>query len=102
MMVLVVQSVNGLCIARFTVWVFGAVDLREYHCSMLAIRLHVLPGQEQCVKGHHTAPTNLTELWTILANIWQVIPMERLRKLVQFMPRRMAAVIKARGGPTHY
>ncbi|GFX02131.1 transposable element Tcb2 transposase [Trichonephila clavipes] len=29
---------------------------------------------EQGVNGHHTAPTNLTELWTALANIWQVIP----------------------------
>ncbi|GFV86407.1 uncharacterized protein TNCV_1469691 [Trichonephila clavipes] len=41
----VVQSVNGLYNARFTIWVSGAVDLREYHCSMLAIGLHVLPGQ---------------------------------------------------------
>ncbi|GFW02054.1 transposable element Tcb2 transposase [Trichonephila clavipes] len=24
---------------------------------------------EQGMKGHHTAPTNLTELWTALANI---------------------------------
>ncbi|GFY18212.1 hypothetical protein TNCV_2046181 [Trichonephila clavipes] len=42
----VVQSVNGLCNTRFTVWVSGAVDLREYQCSMLAVELHVLPGQE--------------------------------------------------------
>ncbi|GFW04684.1 hypothetical protein TNCV_3897361 [Trichonephila clavipes] len=41
-----VQSVNGLCNARFTFWVLEAVDLREYHCSMLAIGLPVLPGQE--------------------------------------------------------
>ncbi|GFX43330.1 transposable element Tcb2 transposase [Trichonephila clavipes] len=24
---------------------------------------------EQCEKGHHTAPTNFSELWTALANI---------------------------------
>ncbi|GFU87840.1 hypothetical protein TNCV_963961 [Trichonephila clavipes] len=46
MSVSVVQSVNRLFNARFTVWVSGAVDLREYHCSMLAIGLRVLPGQE--------------------------------------------------------
>ncbi|GFW91550.1 transposable element Tcb2 transposase [Trichonephila clavipes] len=50
---------------------------------------------EQDVKGHHTAPTNLTELWTALANIWQVIPTERFQKLVESMTSRVAAVIKA-------
>ncbi|GFW93781.1 HTH_Tnp_Tc3_2 domain-containing protein [Trichonephila clavipes] len=29
----------------------GAVDLREYHCSMLAISLHVLPGQKSTETG---------------------------------------------------
>ncbi|GFT63767.1 uncharacterized protein TNCV_423841 [Trichonephila clavipes] len=37
--------------ARFTVWVPGAVDLRENHCSMLAFRLHVFPGQESTDTG---------------------------------------------------
>ncbi|GFX38306.1 transposable element Tcb2 transposase [Trichonephila clavipes] len=44
MTVPVVQSVNGMCNACFTEWVSGAVDLREYYFSMIAIRLHVLPG----------------------------------------------------------
>ncbi|GFV53023.1 transposable element Tc1 transposase [Trichonephila clavipes] len=57
---------------------------------------------EQGMKGHHTAPTNLTELWTTLANIWQVILVERFQKLVESMPRRVAALIKARGGQTRY
>ncbi|GFT28540.1 transposable element Tcb2 transposase [Trichonephila clavipes] len=50
------------------------------------------------VKGHHTSSTNLTELWTTLANIWQAIPMERFQKLIEFMPRRVVVVIKTRGG----
>ncbi|GFX27102.1 transposable element Tcb2 transposase [Trichonephila clavipes] len=57
---------------------------------------------EQGVKGYHTASTNLTDLWTALANIWQFIPVERFQKLVESMPRRVAAVIKARGDPTRY
>ncbi|GFW42478.1 uncharacterized protein TNCV_4256731 [Trichonephila clavipes] len=32
---------------------------------------------EQGVKEHHTAPTNLIELWTALTKIWQVISVER-------------------------
>ncbi|GFU35204.1 transposable element Tcb2 transposase [Trichonephila clavipes] len=58
--------------------------------------------QSCSVKGHHTASTNLTELWTTLANIWQVIPVERFQKLVETMLRHVAAVIKACGGPTRY
>ncbi|GFT85749.1 transposable element Tcb2 transposase [Trichonephila clavipes] len=57
---------------------------------------------EQGMKGHHTSPTNLTELWTALANIWQVILVERFQKLVESIPHRVAAVIKARGDPTRY
>ncbi|GFY02379.1 hypothetical protein TNCV_3502601 [Trichonephila clavipes] len=36
------------------------------------------------------------------ANFWQVISVERLEKLVESMPRGVAAVIKTRGGPTRY
>ncbi|GFW68651.1 transposable element Tcb2 transposase [Trichonephila clavipes] len=114
MTVPVVQSVNGLSNAHFSVRVSGTFDSVIAQC---------LPGQEgtetgvspelnpieplwdvleQGVKGHHTALTNLTELWTALANIWQVIPVEHFQKLVESVPRRVAAIIKARGGLTHY
>ncbi|GFU48609.1 transposable element Tc1 transposase [Trichonephila clavipes] len=49
---------------------------------------------EQGMKGLHTASTNLTELLTALANIWQVIPVQRFQKLVESMPRRVTAVVK--------
>ncbi|GFW72381.1 uncharacterized protein TNCV_704181 [Trichonephila clavipes] len=35
----------------FTVWVLGAVDLRDNHCSILTIGLHILPGQESTETG---------------------------------------------------
>ncbi|GFW78460.1 DDE_3 domain-containing protein [Trichonephila clavipes] len=54
---------------------------------------------EQCVKDHHTAPTNITELGTALGRIRQVIPVERFQKLVETMPSRGAAIIKAKGCP---
>ncbi|GFS97948.1 uncharacterized protein TNCV_2018861 [Trichonephila clavipes] len=63
---------------------------------------HLWGTLEQDVEGHHTAPTNLTELWTALANIWLVIPVERFQKFVESMPHRGAAFIKARGSPTRY
>ncbi|GBN10774.1 Transposable element Tcb2 transposase [Araneus ventricosus] len=63
---------------------------------------HLWDVLEKGVKAHHTTPATLTELWTALADVWQAIPVERFRKLVEFIPRRMAAVIKARGGTTRY
>ncbi|GBO18416.1 Transposable element Tcb2 transposase [Araneus ventricosus] len=63
---------------------------------------HLWDILEKGVKAHHTTPATLTELWTALADIWQAIPVERFRKLVESMPRRVAAVIKARGGQTRY
>ncbi|GFY16924.1 hypothetical protein TNCV_3689821 [Trichonephila clavipes] len=55
---------------------------------------------KQGMKCHHIAPTNLTELWTALANIWQDFPVQRFQKLVESMPRRVAANMKANGNPT--
>ncbi|GFX13289.1 transposable element Tcb2 transposase [Trichonephila clavipes] len=57
---------------------------------------------EQGLKDHHTVLMNLTELWTALATIWKVITVERFQKLVEYIPRRVAVVIKARRGTTRY
>ncbi|GFS78679.1 transposable element Tc1 transposase [Trichonephila clavipes] len=59
---------------------------------------HLWKVLEQGVKGHHTSSTDLTELWIVLANIWQVIPVERFQKLVESIPRSVAA----RGDPAHF
>ncbi|GFX77287.1 transposable element Tcb2 transposase [Trichonephila clavipes] len=56
---------------------------------------HLWDVLEQGVKSHSTAPTNLAELWTALANIWKVIPTERFQKL-ESIPCRVAAVIWAK------
>ncbi|GFU55636.1 transposable element Tcb2 transposase [Trichonephila clavipes] len=47
------------------------------------------------VKGHHTEPMNLTALGSALAIICQVIPVEHFQKLVESVPCREEAVIKA-------
>ncbi|GFX26120.1 transposable element Tcb2 transposase [Trichonephila clavipes] len=52
---------------------------------------HLWAIWEQDVKGHLSAPMNLTELWTALANIWEVIPVENFQKLVEYMPSCVVA-----------
>jgi hypothetical protein len=43
-------------------------------------------------------PANLTQLWEALESTWASIPVERFRNLVESMPRRIEAVLRAKGG----
>ena len=47
-------------------------------------------------------PTNVTELWSAVKAAWQGFPLDKLIILINSMPRRCKAVIKARGGATKY
>ncbi|GFW80487.1 transposable element Tcb2 transposase [Trichonephila clavipes] len=64
--------------------------------------VHLWDVLEQGMKSHHTAPTNLTELWTALVIIWQVIPVKRFERLFESIPCHVVPVIKVRRGPTCY
>ena len=47
-------------------------------------------------------PTNVTELWSAVKAAWQGFPLDKLIILINSMPRRCKAVIKACGGATKY
>ncbi len=47
-------------------------------------------------------PTSMLELWTRVQTEWEAISEEECRKLVESMPNRIAAVLKAKGGYTKY
>jgi hypothetical protein len=42
------------------------------------------------------------ELWLRVEKEWNSIPVTECTKLIESMPRRIAAVIKAKGGNTKY
>ena len=51
---------------------------------------------------YETPPKGVFELWERAAEEWTKIPPEVCQGLIESMPRRMEAVIKAKGGYTKY
>jgi hypothetical protein len=46
--------------------------------------------------------SSVGELWDRVQKLWEEIPKEECQKLIESMPRRLAAVIRAKGGYTKY
>ena len=52
--------------------------------------------------GHPTPPGGILELQERVEWEWEAIPQSACKDLVESMPRRVAAVIRAKGGYTEY
>ncbi len=50
----------------------------------------------------NTRPTNADELKATVKETWASRPLQQCHKLITSMPRRIEAVIKAKGAPTNY
>jgi hypothetical protein len=54
------------------------------------------------MRNRFPAPTFLKQLQEVLQEEWHKIPLQIVQKLYESIPRRIAAVLKAKGGPTPY
>jgi hypothetical protein len=54
------------------------------------------------VKNRSPPPTSLKQLENVLHEEWYKIPLETVQNLYKSIPRRTAAVLKAKVGPTPY
>jgi transposase len=52
--------------------------------------------------AYETEPKSIQELWERIEVEWEKIPKEECVNLIKSMPRRIAAVLKAKGGYTKY
>ncbi len=54
------------------------------------------------MKMRNKRPKNADELKATIKETWASIPPQQCHKLIPYMPRRIEAVIKAKGAPTKY
>jgi hypothetical protein len=54
------------------------------------------------LKEYEGPPSGVLELWKRVENVWNDIPPEVCQNLIESMPRRIQAVIKAKGRWTKY
>ena len=54
------------------------------------------------LETYEEPPSSVKELWERVEKEWNDIPVEECRKLIESMPRRLAAIIRAKGGYRKY
>ena len=57
---------------------------------------------KRTLQGYPTPPKGVHELWERVEEEWNGILAETCQNLIESMPRRIKAVIKAKGGYTNY
>lgn len=63
---------------------------------------HVWDYMKRRLSDYETAPVGMIELWNRIEAEWERIPEGFCSGLIESIPRRMAAVLKAKGGYTSY
>lgn len=63
---------------------------------------HLWSHLKNRLKKYDHPPSGILELWERVEKEWNEIESEMIQKLIESMPRRVAAVIRAKGGYTKY
>ena len=64
--------------------------------------MHLWDVVERKIRIIDLQPTNLQQMRDAIMSIWTKISEECFQHLVESMPQRIKAVLKAKGGPTFY
>ena len=63
---------------------------------------HIWDVLQLAVRQRSPLPRILTDLWRALQDAWSQFPPALLQTLAESIPCRVAALLRARGGPTQY
>ena len=95
-------------------WLLADDNARPYRACVVDAYLHEQDmhhphGLSPISSGYELSRTYLGQNWSWLeeldpqsVNLWQHIPLERVQTLVSSMPRRVRALVDARGSSTRY
>jgi hypothetical protein len=75
-------------------WPASSPDLNPIESLLFKMKQHI--------KAYEKRPTPIQELRDALAAEWDKITYEKILALVDSMPARVKAVVKANGGPPKY
>ena len=85
---------------------FKSNNIQVLPCPAQSPDLNLIEHHWQHLKGrlggHPTPPGGISELWERVEKEWEAIPQSVCGDLVESIPRRVAAVIRAKGGYTEY
>jgi len=68
----------------------------------MSIIEHMWDQLDALIRAHDPLPRNQEEMWAALQEEWDNFPQDKLDKLYESMPRRVAVLVKAQGGHTKY
>lgn len=63
---------------------------------------HMWAYLKQLLAKYPELPSGINELWERVQKVWEAIPVDLCVRLIESMPPRVAAVLKAKGGHTKY
>ena len=63
---------------------------------------HLWEHLKRQLRQYETPPKGVHELWDRVSEEWNAIPPKTCQNLIESMPRRIQAVIRAKGGHTKY
>ena len=63
---------------------------------------HLWQHLKRKLSSYETEPVSITDLWNRVETEWNLIPQQVCLNLIESMPRRVAAVLKSKGGHTKY
>ncbi|GBN59397.1 hypothetical protein AVEN_202010-1 [Araneus ventricosus] len=81
-------------------------DCRHFHWPPKSPDMNIIEpiwdALQHAVQKRSPPPRPPMDLWTVLQDSWCELPPGYLQTLVEIMPRRIAALLRARGDPTRY